>query len=111
MQKKLIVVILILIWINPACADLNNVSYEEGKGIFVNGTMYDKGGQAGEAYKTSFTSLKPSCQIVPILDKQMINSGENFNISFQIACQGKVESNLLNMYFPSGFLSTNKNPK
>lgn len=108
-MKKLIIVVLILIGINPAYAVLNNVTYEEGKGIFVNGTLYDKGGQAGEAYNSSYASLKPSCQIIPILDKEMINSGENFNISFQIACEGKVESNLINIYFPSEFLSPNKN--
>lgn len=103
-MNYLIITLLVLsFFIYPAYA----FSYEEGVGILNdNGTLYDRGGGGFyEVYNSNFTALKPSCQIVPIIDKKIISSGDNFSISFLLPCKGKIESSQLNIYFPEGFLS------
>lgn len=70
----------------------------EQEGISVNGECY-------HTSNSSFTSLKPSYQIVPIINRDVINPGENFSINFQVVGGGKVESNFITIYFPPNFLS------
>lgn len=84
-------------------------SYEEGVGILNDdGTLYDSGARIAVKYNSNFTTLKPSCQIVPIINQETISSGDNFSISFLLSCKGKIESNQLSIYFPEGFLSNEK---
>ena len=105
-MKKLIITLFILTFFIPHAYAFY---YEEGVGIFyVNGTLYDKGGKFLYAYTSNFTILNPSCQIIPIVDKKTIDSGDPFNITFLISCKGKIESNLICIYFPHEFLSNDK---
>lgn len=47
-----------------------------------------------------YDNITPNYQIISIVDKTTINSGDNFTISFQISGRGKVVSNKLITYFP-----------
>lgn len=105
MKYLIITVFVFTVFIYPSCA----FSYKEGVGILnPDGTLYDNGGSFYSVYNSNYTTLKPSCQIVPNIDQKIISSGDNFSISFLLPCKGKIESSQLNIYFPEGFLSDNK---
>lgn len=103
MKNPIIILIVLTFFIYPTYAAYH---YEEGVGIVDDsGTIYDQGGNIYSYYNSHFTTLKPSCQIVPIINQETISPEDNLSISFLLSCKGKIESNQLNIYFPEGFLS------
>lgn len=76
-----------------------------------NWIIYDLNAEFHLFYESNYTNITPAYQIVSILDTEVIDQGESFSISFQIAGSGLVNSSLLNVYFPPNFLSTNDETK
>lgn len=114
---KSIIILFILLWVTPAYAAIDNISSCDLRnitsisstevGLFIDNELYDKGGTVVKYYNSSFTDLKPSYQIISLVDKNVIDAGDEFVIFIQIVGQGIVKSNLFYVAFPPQFL----NPK
>jgi len=83
-----------------------NITFDNEGNIYVDGLL-DKNACIFQIYSSSLDNNTPNYQIIPIVDKKTINSGDNFTISFQISGKGKIVSNRLLVYFPTELLKDN----